>query len=152
MAMDYCKFENTCGDLSLCVGDINNADWGEKSLSDFLDELNEYERPSVRRMYNLCKEFVEAYENLAERQGMNESLGRNKIMTIKEMADAFIGYPRGNDDSVITTACRNAYERGAKDMMYKACDYLYRELLIHYEDNHALAEKNVKQFNKSMEE
>ena len=45
-------------------------------------------------------------------------------MTIKEMADAYIGYPPEIDESSTTALRRDAYEQGARDILEKAIDVL----------------------------
>lgn len=47
-------------------------------------------------------------------------------MTIKEMADAYIGYPPEMGESYATTGARKAYEQGAKDMVDKAYSWLFK--------------------------
>lgn len=46
-------------------------------------------------------------------------------MTIKEMADGYIGYPKEIDESISTTMARKAYEKGARDMLNRAYSWLF---------------------------
>ncbi len=66
-------------------------------------------------------------------------------MTIKEMADAYIGYPPEMDESYATTGARKAYEQGAKDMIDKAYDWWSKVYLMGEPDCYH-------QFKKAMEE
>ena len=66
-------------------------------------------------------------------------------MTLKEMSDAFIGYPPEIDESVSTTIARKAYEQGAKDMIDKAYDWWSKVCLMGEPDCY-------NQFKKAMEE
>jgi len=58
-SMSYCMFENTEVDLSRCVTKMMDA-----CDIDELD-LNEYEQVAFRRMYDLCKNYMGLYEQLA---------------------------------------------------------------------------------------
>ncbi len=66
-------------------------------------------------------------------------------MTIKEMADAYIGYPQEIDEGSCTFGKRLAYERGARDMIDKAHDWLF-ERVFNEED------VKLDAFKKAMEE
>lgn len=57
-SMDYCVFENTYPDLATCVRKIKNK-----------EELNCYEQPYKKMIYELAKEYVEAYEDMLEEDG-----------------------------------------------------------------------------------
>ncbi|MDE2102430.1 MAG: hypothetical protein KGL39_34610 [Patescibacteria group bacterium] len=55
--MTYCRFQNTVRDLADC----------ERALSDeMFGDLSEAEQTACRRMYKLCKQFVETFENDSE--------------------------------------------------------------------------------------
>lgn len=56
MNMSYCRFQNTYGDLCDCDDALYNE--GLSSLSDT-------EKRYAKRMYELCKEFIEHYEEEA---------------------------------------------------------------------------------------
>lgn len=52
--MSYCRFQNTLNDLADC----------ESALCDeSFDDLSEEEQKACRRMYRLCKQFIETYED-----------------------------------------------------------------------------------------
>lgn len=51
--MSYCRFENTVRDLADCESALDNEGF---------DELSESEQRAARRMYKLCKQFVETFE------------------------------------------------------------------------------------------
>ena len=52
--MSYCRFRNTLSDLADC----------EEALHDeAFDELDEDEQRACQRMYKLCKQFIETYED-----------------------------------------------------------------------------------------
>lgn len=53
--MGYCRFQNTVRDLQDCYD----------NLEDF-DDLSPEEERAFRRMYQLCKDFVEDAENFVE--------------------------------------------------------------------------------------
>lgn len=51
-SMDYCKFENTCEDMEKCVKHLeHNRPMG-----------NPYEASASRRLYELAKEYITAFE------------------------------------------------------------------------------------------
>lgn len=56
--MSYCRFENTSGDLGDCVWALENE--GLRSLR------SEYEKRGAERIYELCKEYIELYEDNLE--------------------------------------------------------------------------------------
>jgi len=62
--MSYCRFENTSNDLTDCQCAIEDALNDEVSFVEFIEDMSEYERRAVRRMYRQCKDFIEAYEEL----------------------------------------------------------------------------------------
>lgn len=58
-SMSYCMFENTEHELSQCVTKMMDA----CDIDDL--DLNEYEQFAFRRMYDLCKNYMELYEHLS---------------------------------------------------------------------------------------
>lgn len=52
--MSYCRFENTSNDLADCVNALKNE--GLNSLE------SSYEKNGAKRIYELCKEYIELYE------------------------------------------------------------------------------------------
>ncbi|RKZ15601.1 hypothetical protein DRQ53_08610 [bacterium] len=71
--MSYCRFENTSGDLSDCLGAMRdmekrNGVWGQVHYDEdgsYFEAMNDYEAPSVDRMAKLCEEFLDEYANKA---------------------------------------------------------------------------------------
>lgn len=51
-SMSYCVFENTTPDLELCVEKLKDG-----------KVLSPYEEPYRHSLYELCKEYIDAYEN-----------------------------------------------------------------------------------------
>ncbi len=66
-------------------------------------------------------------------------------MTIKEMADAYVGHPMEIDEGVSATMARKAYEQGARDIIDKAYDWWSKVYLWGEPDCYH-------QFRKAMEE
>lgn len=60
--MSYCRFENTCNDLSDCVGAMEEA----KSLQKM--GLNHYESAAMKNMAELAQEFLDQYERLTAKE------------------------------------------------------------------------------------
>lgn len=56
--MSYCRFENTSHDLEDCVFAMQNAE----SLEEM--DLSRYEKASMLRMLDLCRDFVKRAEEL----------------------------------------------------------------------------------------
>lgn len=55
--MSYCRFEGTCEDLGNCIEDLTNG-----------KVLNQYEEHSRHTLYDLCKEYIDAYENYTPKE------------------------------------------------------------------------------------
>jgi hypothetical protein len=57
--MSYCKFQNTFIDLQDCVHTLYNA---EESFDEL--KLSEEENTAMKRMYALCKAYMEEFDRL----------------------------------------------------------------------------------------
>jgi hypothetical protein len=55
--MSYCRFENTYPDLQDCY-DALHEEGGVKQAE---EEANEYERPYIKRLIELCKDIVDDF-------------------------------------------------------------------------------------------
>lgn len=55
--MSYCRFENTFSDLGDCVFALN---------VNGLESLSERERGYAEKMYRLCQDFIDTYEDCEE--------------------------------------------------------------------------------------
>lgn len=55
--MSYCRFENTFGDLQDCANALEEAD----SIEAVEEDANEYEKPYIRRLIELCKDIVDQF-------------------------------------------------------------------------------------------
>ena len=55
--MSYCAFENTLGDLRDCLELLDEAG----SIEEYENDCNEYEKPCIRGLVEMCAEFVERY-------------------------------------------------------------------------------------------
>jgi len=65
--MSYCRFENTVTDLNACVVDFQEARDDDKTLECFIESRSsEYEQRAVRKLYELCKNFIETYEEMEQ--------------------------------------------------------------------------------------
>lgn len=53
--MDYCVFENTYSDFCTCVRKLKNK-----------EELNQYEKPYKKLLYEAALEYIDVYESLEE--------------------------------------------------------------------------------------
>ena len=60
--MSYCRFENTSRDFADCVNALDEMYSNDESLS----TLSDYERNSAERMYEMCKEYIDLYEQVSE--------------------------------------------------------------------------------------
>ena len=58
--MSYCVFENTSTDLSTCQEEL------EDMTQSKLDKMSEYERPSVKRIIEMCTQIAADYGHLSE--------------------------------------------------------------------------------------
>ncbi len=54
--MSYCRFENTYGDLKDCLEALSESD--VKTLE---KEVNEYEKPYIRKLIKLCGQIAADY-------------------------------------------------------------------------------------------
>lgn len=64
-SMSYCRFENTVGDLRACVEDLATALDEDLTLEQFIESRSsQYEQAAVRKLYLLCVELVDRYEDL----------------------------------------------------------------------------------------
>ena len=61
-SMSYCLFENTAGELSRCVGRMEDA----ATLQDL--DFNEYERRAFMEMFRTCRDFLAEHERLLNAQ------------------------------------------------------------------------------------
>jgi hypothetical protein len=61
--MSYCRFQNTVQDLRDCVTVVEEA----YDLDDL--DLSNDETYAMKRMRNLCQDFLDAYERLEEMTG-----------------------------------------------------------------------------------
>ena len=59
--MSYCMFENTFGDLKDCVTRLE-----EDGYEAVQRESNEYEQHAMKAMYDLCRRYMEAFEQQYE--------------------------------------------------------------------------------------
>ena len=55
--MSYCRFENTYEDLEDCY----NALQEEGGVKGIEEEANQYEKPYIRKLIELCKDIVEEF-------------------------------------------------------------------------------------------
>ena len=55
--MSYCRFENTFGDLEECYHALLN----EGGVEGIEEESNEYEKPYIKKLIDLCKDIVEEF-------------------------------------------------------------------------------------------
>jgi hypothetical protein len=58
--MAHCRFENTYKDLSDCMDVLSDCG----NLKEFIESLNQYEKPFVKRLIKLCAEISEFQEEL----------------------------------------------------------------------------------------
>lgn len=58
--MSYCRFRNTKIDLADCVYTLENIRNGEE------EALSPEEYSASKRMYNLCQEYIQLFEELEE--------------------------------------------------------------------------------------
>lgn len=56
--MSYCRFRNTTIDLADCVYTLENIRNGEK------EPLSPEEYSASKRMYDLCQEYIQLFEEL----------------------------------------------------------------------------------------
>ena len=54
--MSYCRFENTYNDLRDCQEELDN-----NSVEDLEKHANEYEKPYIRKLVELCKRIAEEH-------------------------------------------------------------------------------------------
>lgn len=71
-------------------------------------------------------------------------------MTIEEKAKEYESNIGSQD--YVAVEIEQAFTDGAEWMLEKACEYLMNQLPIQYPEWKALADENVKQFKKAMEE
>lgn len=60
--MSYCRFENTYNDLLECLDALDN----EGGIEGVEEEANQYEKPYVRKLIELCDEVAQGYVNELE--------------------------------------------------------------------------------------
>lgn len=60
--MSYCRFENTYNDLQDCLEALEN----EGGITGVEEDANQYEKPYVRRLVELCREIADNYEDELE--------------------------------------------------------------------------------------
>ena len=78
-------------------------------------------------------------------------------MTIEEKAKEYVDTCIDDDPinpfaAISRVEGKSAFKRGAEWMLEKACEYLKNQLPIQYSEYEALADENVRQFKKAMEE
>ena len=61
-SMSYCMFENTVEEMKQCLDAVENVNYVEDL------DLNEYEKRSLPRLYDLCKRFTEEFERITENE------------------------------------------------------------------------------------
>ena len=59
--MGYCKFENTYNDLEECYEALSND-----SIKALERDTNQYEKPYIRKLINLCKDIVDEFGEEAQ--------------------------------------------------------------------------------------
>jgi hypothetical protein len=59
-SMSYCKFENTSGELSQCLGAMEEA----TTEQELLEGASEYERSAYERLAEQCEYFVRLWAEL----------------------------------------------------------------------------------------
>lgn len=60
--MSYCMFENTAGDMNQLNHRLNEVD----TLEDLFEDMSEYERNAVKRVFKLSREISEKLGALFE--------------------------------------------------------------------------------------
>ncbi len=60
--MSYCRFENTYQDLEECYEALQN----EGGVKEIEEEANQYEKPYIKKLIELCKDIVEEFEDELE--------------------------------------------------------------------------------------
>lgn len=60
--MSYCRFENTYKDLQDCLEALEN----EGGVTGVEEGANQYEKPYIRRLVELCIEIADNYEDELE--------------------------------------------------------------------------------------
>lgn len=58
--MNYCRFENTYGDLQDCYDALCN----EGGIEGLEEEASQYEKPYIKKLIQLCKDIVEDFGEL----------------------------------------------------------------------------------------
>ena len=66
-SMSYCAFENTSTDMQQCIEMMQTALEEGKSLTEFIKRKSQYEQRAVGQLYELCEEFIAAYNDLASK-------------------------------------------------------------------------------------
>lgn len=59
--MSYCMFENTYKDLRDCLEALSDS-----SIEELEDDANDYEKPYIRKLIELCKEIAEDYSPMED--------------------------------------------------------------------------------------
>ena len=69
--MSYCRFRNTLQDLQDCSNALQEIiDNG--GVDDYGEKLNFEERRAASNMYDLCREFIDIYEEFEEIEERNK--------------------------------------------------------------------------------
>lgn len=58
--MSYCRFENTSSDFQDCINALNEINEGE------CEALSSMEYSAAARMYRMCEEYMEAFEEMKD--------------------------------------------------------------------------------------
>ena len=61
--MGYCKFENTYNDLEECYEALSNG-----GIKDLEQDANQYEKPYIRKLINLCQDIADEFGEEAQKQ------------------------------------------------------------------------------------
>lgn len=69
--MSYCRFRNTLGDLNDCLGALQEI-IDNNGVDQYGEKLDLKERWAARDMYDLCREFIDIYEEFVEIEERNK--------------------------------------------------------------------------------
>ena len=59
--MSHCRFENTYRDLDECLDELRN-----EGVEEIEENANEYEKPYIRQLLELCREITDEFEHEIE--------------------------------------------------------------------------------------
>lgn len=63
--MSYCRFQNTYRDLHDCTNALEEL-INNNGVDRYGDKLSQEEAYAAKKMYDLCQEFIDFYEQLKE--------------------------------------------------------------------------------------